>query len=330
MQLLQLLLALAAARLAERPFSALARVLKEPNATYESATGLAPTVADDTPAPEAAEAAAVSEPPGAEAIDEIVDSRYVNAMKHAFVLQFVHVQEENPGQVRDSLDPSENNCLTLSAPDTLGGRGLSFSECYTADTPTRNVSLEQQWFLMPDGKITSAVNSTTDPLCLRETRCLGVPAFDVASCKRIDATEFAVTGTVRNRMDTLQKIGRPINAVIGPGQTHGPFQLYPICEGVQKKDGCVTKAPRSGWTKQPNQFLGPNQYVEGGEFSWFHVVSDMFSGDSGWVDEVQEGIQAAREDVVETGLSMSDAGTQCATSVASNDRSVSWWYFLRL
>jgi hypothetical protein len=261
-------------------------------------------------------------------------------MKHTFVLQFVRDQVNEPGQARDSLDPEDDHCLTVGAPDGKGGWGLNFSHCQHQDLNPGPVPPTQQWYLLPNGQIAWAVNASTQPLCLRKKDCFGSPVYDVASCDRLDALEFGITGTVKGNIDSLKKWGAPLMGVTGPDRIHGPYQLYPKCDGVQEGDDCVDMVPKGGWTKLTTQYIGEHDFVSADSTStlWdtilqravtgnLHKLFD-FGGDSvGAVGRAS--LSSTETEVIPVGLAMTNTGEECGTGVGMNFRTESWWYFVR-
>jgi hypothetical protein len=274
--------------------------------------------------------------------DAIADPGILAGMKHTFVLQFVTDQVNEPGQARDPLDPDDDHCLTVGEPDELGGRGLNFSHCQHQDLNAIGGSVPptQKWYLLPSGQIAWAVNASSDPLCLRKKDCFGSPVYDVASCNRLDALAFAVSATVKGNIDSLKKIGTPLMGVTGPESVHGPFQLYPKCDGVQTGDGCVDLVPKGGWTKLSTQYIGEHDFVTSDSTStiWDTIMGNAvsgkmhrlfdFSGDT--VSPIgNAALSSAEHEVIPLGLAMSHTGEECGTGVGMNFRPQSWWYFVR-
>jgi hypothetical protein len=354
MQLTQLLVAAAAARAfraaAHRSLHA-AILAANASAGASNATAAepttppnvsAPTVPPTLPPPSEADVATVDAPSDADVpkYDRIEDPGILAGMKNKFVLQFVRDQVNEPGQARDPLDPEDDHCLTVGQPDGLGGWGLNFSHCHHQDINAGAVPPAQLWYLLPNGQIAWAVNASSDPMCLRRTDCYGSQVYDVASCKRLDATEFAISGTVKGRIDSMKKWGTPLNGVTGPESIHGPYQLYPRCDGVQDEAGCVDLVPKGGWTKLPTQYIGDHDFVKTDSTStlWDTILQKAaggqmeklfdFGGDT--VSPIGSAVLTTTEhEAIPLGLAMTHTGEECGTGVGMNFRPQSWWYFVR-
>jgi hypothetical protein len=348
MKLTQLLVAVALARYFRAVDHRSLRASKVNDAPANSAAPTAapnvsaPTVPPTLPPPTEADVAEVDTPNDAALpkYDAISNPGILAGMKHKFVLQFVRDQVNEPGQARDSLDPEEDNCLTVGPSDDLGGLGLNFSHCQHQDVNHGAVPETQLWYLLPNGQIAWAVNASSDPQCLRKKDCYGSPVYDVASCDRLDAQAFGVSATVKGNIDSLKKLGTPLMAVTGPESIHGPYQLYPRCAGVEEEDGCVDLVPKGGWTKLPTQYIGGHDFVKSDSTSTLWdtilgraVTGEMdklfdFGGDT--VSPLGNALLTTTEDeAIPLGLAMTDKGKECGTGVGMNFRPQSWWYFVR-
>jgi hypothetical protein len=304
--------------------------------------GAAPTVPPTLGEPSEADVANVDTPVDADTpqFDRITDPGLLAGMKRTFVLQFVRDQVNSPGQARDALDPEDNHCLTVGELDDLGGRGLTFTPCQHQDLNAGPVPPTQQWYLLPSGQIAWAVNASSDPQCLRKKDCFGSTVYDLASCHRLDAQAFGVSATVKGNIDSLKRLGTPLRAVTGPESIHGPFQLYPKCDGVQGEAGCVKMVPKGGWSKLPTQYIGAHDFVESDSTStiWDTILQKAVSGSSsGLFDPSGETVSplgqatltSTEEEVVSLGLALTHTGDECGTGVGMNYRPESWWYFIR-
>jgi hypothetical protein len=269
---------------------------------------------------------------------QIDDPKYKAALHSAFVLQFVRPQEDpsNALQVRDPLDPSEDHCLEVNTTgeDEFGGHALIFGHCRYQDPNMGEVPVEQQWFLMPDGKIAAAGN-TTHPRCIRQQSCNGAAVYDVAPCDYIGAVDFRAAATVAGRIDEVKRVGPPINGVVDPGRLHGPFQLYTACPGVETEDGCVDNMPKTGWTKLPTHYLGPLEFSreEKPPIDWLKTAQQVGEGDFGGASDA---FSAATRTVADEAVMGAQLGvarhetSQCGSLVGVSAREESWWYFFRI
>jgi hypothetical protein len=272
--------------------------------------------------------------------DRISDPGILAGMKHSFVLQFVRDQVNEPGQARDPLDPEDDHCLTVGELDKMGGRCLNFTHCHHQDLNAGPVPPTQKWYLLPTGQIAWAVNASSDPQCLRKKDCYGSPAYDLASCSRLDAQAFGVSSTVKGNIDSLKKWGTPLMGVTGPESIHGPYQLYPRCAGVSEEAGCVEMVPKGGWTKLSTQYIGAHDFVKSDSTStlWDTIMQRAVGGEMGkLIDPTGETVSplgnailgTTETEVIPLGLSLSHTGDECGTKVGMNFRPQSWWYFVR-
>jgi hypothetical protein len=284
--------------------------------------------------PAAADAASVGQPMATDST-ATEDPAFKKALHSAFLIQAARPQEDavNANQVRDSMDPSEDFCPKVGAADELGGSALEFAHCPHQDANPAPVPIEQQWFLMPDGKIAAAGN-TTHPRCIRKQSCFGATVFDVADCYLAAAQTFRASETIAGNIESTRRLGPPLHGVVGPGSIHGPFQLYPSCDGLATPEGCIKESPPTGWTKLPSQYIGKTKFQHGEEskLDYVRTAQQVADGDLDGVTDalMDSGAENAAEAAgFELGLSRHEMD-QCGTRLGEGDRSSSWWYFIRL
>ena len=55
------------------------------------------------------------------------------------------------------------------------------------------------------------------------------------------------------QIESTRRLGPPLHGVVGPGSIHGPFQLYPSCDGLATPEGCIKESPPSALRDLPGQ-----------------------------------------------------------------------------